>query len=287
MKILITNDDGIHSPGLGILAAALAEAGHDPLVAAPSDDMSGSSASIWALNPDLRVEISPADLPGWPDITAWSVAATPALIVLAAIHHAFGEPPALIVAGINAGLNTGHSILHSGTVGAALTAQRLGTSTLAVSLEPGDPWQWDAAAVVAVDQLSWLVDAPSGTTLNLNVPNRPIGEIAVRWATLNPSGTVRAALAERGGALQLEMHTIGPETVASSDATLVHAGYAALTSIEGVAECGPPPGGTARPRPSVERSLEALPTPHEARLGAAQQAMPQIDPGTLPEPNRM
>ena len=107
-----------------------------------------------------------------------------------------------------AGANTGNSILHSGTVGAALTAQNFGGSGLAVSVAatsgnewvpPGTDvtWFWDAAAELAVELLPLVVEAPERTVLNLNVPARPRNEIEVRWARLATFGQTRAAI-QRG-----------------------------------------------------------------------------------------
>src|SRR4051794_10152389 len=128
----------------------------------------------------------------------------PALAVMAARLGAFGDPPDIVVSGINPGCNTGRSVLHSGTVGAALTAANFGVSGLAVSLDISDPMHWDTAAQLAVLALRWLAAAPARTVLNLNVPARPLGKVAgVRQARLAPFGTVRTAIAEqRDGHLQ-------------------------------------------------------------------------------------
>ena len=118
---------------------------------------------------------------------------------------AFGDPPDIVVSGINAGLNTGHSVLHSGTVGAALTAQNFGSSALAVSTEPTDPWHWDTACEYAEAAISWLVaNAPASTVLNLNVPGRPRDEVlGLRWAQLDRFGSVRAATYDSERGLQI------------------------------------------------------------------------------------
>src|SRR5205807_3876533 len=107
---------------------------------------------------------------------------------------------------INPGPNTGRSVLHSGTVGAALSAQNFGLSALAVSIGTGDPSHLDTAAKVAVDAVSWLRSAADRTVLNVNVPNLPVALLrGVRIAPLAPFGTVRTALGERiAGRLQLE-----------------------------------------------------------------------------------
>src|SRR5258708_7235238 len=113
MRIMLTNDDGIESPGIHALALALAERNHHPPVIAPRDDMSGVGAAIGRIRADQRIDTSPASIPGAPEIAAHSLVGPPGLAVMAACLGAFGEPPELVVTGINAGPNTGHACLHS------------------------------------------------------------------------------------------------------------------------------------------------------------------------------
>jgi 5'-nucleotidase len=276
MRVLVTNDDGIHSPGIAALALALAEAGHKAVVAAPANDMSGASASIIRVHRDAHIDVARADIGAGDGVEAWCVDATPALAVLTGTLGAFGECPDIVVSGINAGVNTGRSVLHSGTVGAALTAQRLGLSSMAVSLEPGDPWRWRTAAEVAMEQFDWLTRAPQGTVLNVNVPDRPAEQLAARWAPLDPYGTVRASLADgESGRVQLEMRASGKEPPQGSDAALVAAGYVTVTAIGGVHEEAVTPEVAARPQPELERSVEEAPSSERAvRVGEKQRAEP-------------
>jgi 5'-nucleotidase len=135
MKILVTNDDGVESAGLHALARALVDAGRDVLVVAPDRDMSGSSAAIGHIHMDDHIDAKRVTLPGLPDVPAYAVDGPPGLCVLAARLGGFGEPPGLVVSGINPGCNTGRAVLHSGTVGAALTAANFGGRGLAVSID--------------------------------------------------------------------------------------------------------------------------------------------------------
>jgi 5'-nucleotidase len=225
------------------------------------------------MHPDAHIEVAPADL-GSDGVEAWCVDATPALAVLAGTLGAFGDPPDVVVSGINAGLNTGLSVLHSGTVGAALTAQRLGFSAMAVSLEPGDPWRWRTAAEVAIHQLDWLSAAPRGTMLNMNVPDRPRA-LEVRWAPLDPCGTVRVSLADdENGRRQLEMRATAEEPSPGGDAALVAAGNVTITAIGGVHEIDVPSDVKGQQRPGLERSVEPLPSPLPVRVGERQRAQP-------------
>lgn len=241
MRILVTNDDGIESDGIHVLARALAETDHDVIVVAPDRDWSGASAALGVLHPDSELGVRRVEVPGAPDIPAWSLQGPPALCVVAGRLGAFGDLPDVVVSGINAGLNTGRSVLHSGTVGAALAAQNFGISGLAVSVDVSEPWQWEAAAELAVETLDLLIRAPNRSVLNLNVPARPRAEIeGVRWARLAPFGAVRAAITARSDdALQFELHPSGHAPESDTDQGVVDAGWAALTTLVGVVEAWP------------------------------------------------
>ncbi len=242
-RILVTNDDGADAEGLHRLVAAVLDAGHEVVVAAPSYDASGSGASIGNLRPDHRIPCSRVELPGSAlrDVPAWAVDGPPALCVLAGALGAFGDRPDLVVSGINPGLNTGRVVLYSGTVGACLSAQNLGVRALAVSLQATDPWRFDTAAAVAVEVLPLLEGAPERTVLNLNVPGLDRGEVrGVRWCRLASFGEVRAASADvADGHLQMRVAAVDEEIPADTDSGAVRDGWAALTTIVGVVEAWP------------------------------------------------
>ena len=148
----------------------------------------------------------------------------------------FGDPPDLIVSGINPGLNTGRATLHSGSVGTALTAANVGSSGIAVSIDAGDPQHWDTAAELAVEARGWLVAQPSGTVVNLDVPNPARADVrGTRVAGLAPFGVVRAAIVENDeGRLQMELRERADVLPSDSAASLVAEGYAAISTIRGV-----------------------------------------------------
>ena len=135
MRILVTNDDGILAPGIAALAQAMVAAGHDVVVAAPLDDRSGSGAAIGAVHADGTIDVKPVELDGLDGVPSFMVTGPPALCVMAARLGGFGDPPDLVVSGINPGCNTGRAVLHSGTVGAALTGANFGCRGLAVSID--------------------------------------------------------------------------------------------------------------------------------------------------------
>ena len=253
MRILVTNDDGITSSGLHSLAAAVVAAGHQPLVAAPSWDWSGASACLGPLDDPNRVPVDRVDFPG-PDgstTTGYSVGAPPALISMLADLGGFGEPPEMVVAGINRGPNTGRSTLFSGTIGAVLAGERFGWSGLAVSLDvavsdvamsvgdgPGaragrpEP-HWETAADLVRTVLPWLVAAPARTMLNLNVPDAPrVDVLGLRWAGLAPVGGVRTVITGRDDhGLDLDLVPNDLPVPEGTDSALLRAGWATVTPL--------------------------------------------------------
>jgi 5'-nucleotidase len=235
VRILVTNDDGIDAPGLLALVAALDDAGYEVVAAAPLQDMSGCSAALGSVGGD-PIQTERRTLPGLDHVAAYGVAGAPALAVMAARLGGFGEPPSLVASGVNPGHNTGRATLHSGTVGAALTAANLGVSAVAVSVGWDNAPRFAAAAHLAVAAVGWLESAPTRTVLNLNVPGVDPEEVkGVRWAELAPFGTVRAAVvSSEEGSLQMELRETGAALPPDSDTALVLAGYAAVTSIVGI-----------------------------------------------------
>ena len=239
---MITNDDGIESPGIHALAATCASLGHETVVVAPAADLSGSSAAIGRISFDDRLQLHRARLPApAEDIEAWSVDGPPGLAALIACQGGIGVRPDLIVSGINAGPNTGHSILHSGTVGAALTAASFGVSALAVSLDVADPMPWASACAFVETGLDLVADAPEQTVLNLNVPALDPAQVkGVRWATLDRFGSFRVAVAEREDTwVQMEYRSTGADLDPNSDTALLAGGYVTVTAIEGIGEVSP------------------------------------------------
>lgn len=247
--VLVTNDDGIDSPGLHALAGVAVAEGCAVIVAGPATESSGSSASIIGADREGRIRMEEREIAGL-DVPCWAVQAAPALIALIAAHGAFGAVPDAVLSGVNRGANIGHAILHSGTVGAALTGGSNGARGLAVSLDVGlhpDTHEWDAAANVARGVLRDLLEAAPGTVLNLNVPNlASAAGLAPRSATLAPFGIVQATAAEAGeGGVRLTVADVGEVDDPSSDAMLLAAGHATLTALSGLREV-PLPGRAGR-----------------------------------------
>lgn len=233
--MLVTNDDGVRAPGIAVLAGRMAAAGHDVVVAGPLDDRSGSGAGIGPVHVGEGLTLEEVELEGF-GLPCFGIDGPPALAVMAARLGAFGDPPEIVVSGINPGPNTGRSTLHSGTVGAALTAANFGVSGLAVSVEVSEPMYWDTAAEVAAAGMAWLVEAPTRTVLNLNVPALPLAQLkGIRRARLAPFGTVRTAIAGRTDSrLELELRATNVELDPDTDTALVNDGWAAATVLVGI-----------------------------------------------------
>jgi 5'-nucleotidase len=236
LRVLVTNDDGVHGPGIHHLARAMVDAGHDVVVAAPQEDLSGASASLGRFHPDNSIEVTRHEIPGVPELESYGVDGPPALCVIAARLEAFGPPPDVVVAGINPGHNTGRATMHSGTVGAALTAANFGVRGAAFSTGASERPHWEAAAALAQPTVEWLLAQPEGTVLNVNVPDVPFEEIqGVRWADLAPFGTVQATMVGADeGLLQMELRETEDELPADSDTALVLEGFVAVTPLVGV-----------------------------------------------------
>jgi 5'/3'-nucleotidase len=237
VRILVTNDDGVDSEGILALTCALVEAGHECFVVAPSSDRSGASAAIGPLHRLGPIALEPRRWTELPDVPVVAIDQPPATAVYAACLGGFGPPPELVVSGINPGPNTGHLVLHSGTVGAALTAAGLGFPGLAVSIGIGDEIVWGTAARVAAACVEWAADPHGGPrVLNVNVPNRPLAEVlGVREAHLAPYGTVWAGSAGASdGHVQLEFTGNDVEGDPDTDLALLRAGYAAVTPLQGI-----------------------------------------------------
>lgn len=173
MRILVSNDDGVDAPGIGILADGLRAAGHEVLVVAPDRDRSGASNSLTLDMPVRVVQL---------DDNTWRVHGTPTDCVHVAITGMFDQEPDMVVSGINTTANLGDDVIYSGTVAAAMEGRFLGLPALAVSLAAVDHKgrHYDTAARAAVEIVARLAadPLPADTILNVNVPDLPWDEIA-------------------------------------------------------------------------------------------------------------
>lgn len=245
MLALITNDDGIESPGLRQLALSAKESGLDIIVAAPERESSGSSASLTGLTDDERVVIEKRTLSGLDDDPVFAVAGSPGLIALLATRGAFGDQPDLVLSGINLGANAGYAVAHSGTVGAVVTASVNGLRGMAFSLDVRGLFakdgerHWQTAGTFVPQLVKLLLSLPPATVLNVNVPDMPAERVrGLRRARFGGFGQVQLAVAERGSGFvrtalkEATDHQPEPGT----DMALLLEGYATVTPLAPLAE---------------------------------------------------
>ena len=168
MKIIVTNDDGIYSPGILELKKAMATLGSVTLVA-PDVQKSGVGHSITFSHP-LRVR----DVYTNGDFVGYGIDGSPADCVKLAVREILKERSQLLVSGINIGANVGINVLYSGTVAAAIEGALLGIPSVAVSLEISESTPDVKGAAETAKNIIALImkkELPRGTLLNVNIPN--------------------------------------------------------------------------------------------------------------------
>lgn len=164
-RILISNDDGVHAPGLAVVAQILQAIG-DVIVIAPSDNQSGKGHSLTIDDAIVREELT---LPN--GLKAMGLTATPVTTVKVALKNILKPTPDLLVSGINRGYNLGLSAYVSGTVGAAREAAMHGIPAIAASLTSStSDYSHAAEAVLGVARRVKQYGLPSNTFLNVNIP---------------------------------------------------------------------------------------------------------------------
>jgi 5'-nucleotidase len=164
--ILVTNDDGFFSPGIEALAAALRPLGKVTIVA-PQTEASAVGHALTLRRPLRLEQVSEG---------VYAVDGTPTDCVNIAIDEVLEDRPALVVSGINKGLNIGDDVTYSGTVAGALEGALLGYPAMAISLQSSREWDFGPAASVAASLAASLLDRPLPfrTFLNVNVPQAAI-----------------------------------------------------------------------------------------------------------------
>ena len=171
MKILVTNDDGIYSPGLSCLAQ-VASAFGEVIVMAPDIEQSSMGQAITSGKP-ITYKKSPIHFEG---IDAYRVAGTPADCVALGTH--LFDDIEMVLSGINIGSNLGNSAWHSGTLSAARQAVLFGIRGIALSISVGEG-EPDFAALkpFVIEALKEVIEESDLKLLNINFPQNPIGEI--------------------------------------------------------------------------------------------------------------
>lgn len=227
-RILLTNDDGIHSDGLIQLENALREVG-DVYVIAPAAEMSGASHSLTLARP-LRIRQI--------DDRHWTVDGTPTDCVTLALHKILpeAERPHLCVSGINHGGNLGDDATYSGTVAGALEATILGVPGIALSLVAREQFDFTEAARFAVSAVRKILSEglPEGTLLNINIPR---GEIKGVRVTRQGIKNARPVISEHIDPRGKPYFWIGEEYFRSNsedgtDYRAIELGYVSVTPLK-------------------------------------------------------
>ena len=164
-RILITNDDGIESPALEALEAALFTIGHVTVVA-PDRERSATSHGITLDQPVPYHQLAP---------NRFAVQGTPADCIISALRM-FREPPSLVISGVNRGSNLGSDILYSGTVAAASEAALQGIPAIAVSAHSRADYASAAAVAARIAAQVLEHGLPPDVILNVNYPFEWNGE---------------------------------------------------------------------------------------------------------------
>jgi len=174
MRVLVTNDDGIHARGLWTLVRELAGVA-EVTVVAPDREQSGVGTSV-TLHHALRLRRERTRVRG---VEAYSVEGTPADSVIIAVGHVIKEGVDLVVSGINAGANLGNDIFISGTVGGALQGYFYGITSLAIGVAAAENQRFGLAARLAgllVGHIARMA-LPQPFLLNITLPNQPLSRI--------------------------------------------------------------------------------------------------------------
>jgi 5'-nucleotidase len=168
MRILLTNDDGIHAEGLAVLERIARAFSDDVWVIAPETDQSGFAHSL-SLSEPLRMRRI--------DERHYALRGTPTDCVIMGVKRILPGPPDLVLSGVNSGSNTADDVTYSGTVAGAMEGCMIGLRAIALSqaynvLEEGRVVPWETAEALAPALLDKLIgaDLPAGTFLNVNFP---------------------------------------------------------------------------------------------------------------------
>ena len=169
MRILLTNDDGIHAEGLACLERIARTMSEDVWVVAPETDQSGFAHSL-SISEPLRLRKI--------DDRHYAVRGTPTDCVIMGVRKVLPEPPDLILSGVNSGANLADDVTYSGTVAGAMEGTLLGIRSIALSqaynvVDQARIVPWETAETLAPALLDKLlqIDLPSGVFLNVNFPN--------------------------------------------------------------------------------------------------------------------
>jgi 5'-nucleotidase len=236
MRILLTNDDGYHAPGMAVLEAIARQISDDIWVCAPAEEQSGAGHSLTLSRPVRVREHGPQ---------RWSVSGTPTDAVMMAIGKLMPDRPDIILSGVNRGANLGDDITYSGTVSAAIEGALAGVRSIALSQVyaregMGDRVPFGAAEAWGARVLRPLIamDMPPRTLLNINFPALPVDEVrGVRVARQGFHDYSRGSIVEgtdpRGYRYYwFGLHGIEQSPGHDSDLEAIDDGYISVTPLQ-------------------------------------------------------
>lgn len=236
MRILLTNDDGIHARGLAVLETIARRFSDDVTVVAPAEEQSGAGHSLTLTRP-LRIRSL--------GHRRYAVTGTPTDAVMMALARIMADaPPDLILSGVNRGANLAEDVTYSGTVSAAMEGALAGVRAIALSQVyaregMAETVPFDAAAGWGERVLRPLIDAPfaPGMLVNVNFPARPAADVrGVRVARQGVRDYGRLRIVERTDPRGYDYYWFALDTVPGdpppeTDLAAVHDGWIAVTPL--------------------------------------------------------
>ncbi len=227
---MLSNDDGVHAPGIRVLAEHL-RARARVMIVAPHLERSGSSSAITLYAPILIEEV---------EEDVFGIVGSPADSMMIGLQALSAVRPDWVISGINRGGNLGTDTIYSGTVGAAIEGCINGVPSIAVSVEGREPIQYETAAMV-VEKLLEIAELPdlckqAQCLLNVNVPNIPFSELK-GIVTASVGKRIYSDFAERRfDPRGRPYYWLGPGATGhvdlpGSDLVAIHNGYATVSAL--------------------------------------------------------
>ncbi|HHQ4930290.1 TPA: 5'/3'-nucleotidase SurE [Aeromonas hydrophila] len=227
MRILVSNDDGVHAEGIRALSEALAACG-EVIVVAPDRNRSGASHSL-TLEVPLRVTRIA-------ETGYHAVKGTPTDCVHLAVNELVRPEPDMVVAGINHGANLGDDVIYSGTVAAATEGRHLGFPSLAISLVGKTHFATAAHYAAQLVKGMMVHPLPADQILNVNVPDLPLDQIkGIRVTRLGNRHRAESVICSEDPRGQ-PIYWIGPpgsqqDAGDGTDFTAIEQGYVSITPL--------------------------------------------------------
>src|SRR5687767_13387521 len=252
MRILVTNDDGIYSPGIAALAQVAKKFG-EVRVVAPDVEQSSMGHAITATRP-LSYKKSPINFEG---IEAYRVNGTPADCV-ALGSHLWVENPDVVLSGINMGFNLGNGMWHSGTLAGAKQAVLLGIKGIAFSTPTGkvEP-DFKALEPYVEESLAMLLQNPDLCLINVNIPMNPKGILWTRQSVRQYDGKIVPGVDPMGRKHYWYTVTALEAAEEGTDRWAVENGYVSITPLR----------LDLTNEDQLKKAIQKQPTPDMAEMG--------------------